>query len=122
VSLVSLILSVIRQSAGRLLRVNFPVLVHIPAPVEQAEVRPAVAGDVGHPSPELALTVSTIVAEHERRPFAALILLGDNIYPDGDPGRADEAVLGLRIVVLHHPPYSAGWHGSSRHVRRTLLR
>jgi 3',5'-cyclic AMP phosphodiesterase CpdA len=165
-------------------------------PVEHAQVRLAVAGDVGHPSTELDLTVATIVAEHQRRPFDAIILLGDNIYPDGDPGRLGEAVLdpfrpvlgrgvalaavlgnhdverglgddvarGLgmpgrwyersfgpaqlialdstrindreqmvwlsrvlkgvdpvfRIVALHHPPYSAGWHGSSRQVRHAL--
>jgi 3',5'-cyclic AMP phosphodiesterase CpdA len=144
----------------------------------------------------LELTVSAMVAEHERRPFDALILLGDNVYPDGDPDRVQQAVLdplapvlsrgvvleavlgnhdvqrgrgdevarrlgmpgrwyerrfgpvqlialdstrirdagqmrwlsqtlgrsdpGFRIVALHHPPYSAGWHGSSRDVRRAL--
>jgi 3',5'-cyclic AMP phosphodiesterase CpdA len=174
-----------------------PLAVCVPAPVmEAARVRLAVAGDVGHPSAELDLTVSAILVEHNRRPFDAIILLGDNIYPDGDPGRLDEAVLepfqpvlkqgvvltavlgnhdverglgddvarGLgmpwrwyertfgpaqlialdstrindrdqmdwlsqvlthmdpvfRIVALHHPPYSAGWHGSSRQVRRAI--
>jgi 3',5'-cyclic AMP phosphodiesterase CpdA len=26
----------------------------------------------------------------------------------------------FRVVALHHPPYSAGWHGSSRDVRRAF--
>jgi 3',5'-cyclic AMP phosphodiesterase CpdA len=140
--------------------------------------------------------VAVIAAEHARRPFDATVLLGDNIYPDGNPERLREAVLdplepilsrgvklhavlgnhdvdrglgdevarrlgmparwyerrfgglqlialdstriddpdqkswlietlsrdhpAFRIVALHHPPYSAGWHGSSRHVRRVL--
>jgi 3',5'-cyclic AMP phosphodiesterase CpdA len=135
-----------------------------------------------------------MAAEHARHRFDALLLLGDNVYPDGDPalvervvlepfqallddgvpllavlgnhdvGRGEgdlvaarlgmparwyEAVLGpvhllaldstqvgsraqrrwlaaalarspgrFRIVALHHPPWSAGWHGSSRDVRR----
>lgn len=164
--------------------------------VAAADLRLAVAGDVGHPSPELDRTVAVMVEEHERRPFDGLVLLGDNVYPDGDPARVDKAVLepfspilargvglsavlgnhdvqrgegdevarrlgmparwyqrqfgpiqlvaldstrcddrdqqdwlertlatgdcAFRIVALHHPPYSAGWHGSARVVRRAL--
>lgn len=159
-----------------------------------AALRLAVAGDVGHPSPELDRTVAVMAEEHGRRPFDALVLLGDNVYPDGDPARVGEAVLApfspvlargvdliavlgnhdvqrgegdevarllgmparwyerrfgpiqlvaldstlhddshqrdwlertlavsdcaFRIVALHHPPYSAGWHGSAKTVRR----
>jgi 3',5'-cyclic AMP phosphodiesterase CpdA len=166
------------------------------AQVASAELRLAIAGDVGHPSAELELTVAAMVDEHTRRPFDALVLLGDNIYPDGDPARVREAVLdplapiltrgvvlaavlgnhdvdrgqadevarrlgmparwyerrfgavqllaldstragdreqgawlertlagsdaAFRVVALHHPPYSAGWHGSSRVVRRAF--
>jgi predicted phosphodiesterase len=165
--------------------------------VASAVVRLAVAGDVGHPTTEQALTVSAMMSEHERRPFDALVLLGDNVYPDGDPARVQDAVLepfapllargvgltavlgnhdvergygeevarrlgmparwyerrfgpvqlialdstrsgdrhqamwlettlagsdaAFRIVALHHPPYSAGWHGSSRDARRAFL-
>jgi predicted phosphodiesterase len=166
--------------------------------VASAQLRLAVAGDVGHPSAALEVTVAGMTAEHARRHFDALVLLGDNIYPDGDPERAGEAVLeplapiltrgvdlvavlgnhdvdrgrgdevasrlgmparwyerrfgplqlialdstrvadrdqrrwidrtladsdaAFRVVALHHPPYSAGWHGSSRDVRRAFER
>jgi 3',5'-cyclic AMP phosphodiesterase CpdA len=164
--------------------------------VASAELRLAIAGDVGHPSSELEVSVAAMVDEHARRPFDGLVLLGDNIYPDGDPARVREAVLdplapiltrgvvlvavlgnhdvdrgqpdevarrlgmparwyerrfgpvqlialdstragdrqqrawldrtlaesdaAFRVVALHHPPYSAGWHGSSRDVRRAF--
>ena len=156
-------------------------------------LRVAVAGDVGHPSPQLEATVAAMMRAARTRPFDALVLLGDNVYPDGDPERLDEAVLrpftpilsqGARllpvlgnhdvqagkddvlvrrlgmpgrwyacllgdvlfvgldstrpddreqqawledtlsgnpaswtVVALHHPPYSAGWHGSDLAVR-----
>lgn len=159
--------------------------------------RVAVVGDVGHPSPELGATVAGLVRASAQRPFDALVLLGDNVYPDGDPALLDQAVLrpfapllgagvpplavlgnhdvqaghgdeiarllgmpgrwyvatlgdalfvgldstrpycaeqrewledtlaGARarwiVVALHHPPYSAGWHGSERRVRRAFV-
>jgi 3',5'-cyclic AMP phosphodiesterase CpdA len=167
-----------------------------PSQISGAALRLAVAGDVGHPSPELDRTVAAMADEHARRPFDALVLLGDNVYPDGDPAKVGEAVLepfspilaggvglsavlgnhdvqrgegdeiarrlgmparwyerwfgpiqlvaldstryddheqrdwlehtlatgdcAFRIVALHHPPYSAGWHGSTKAVRRAL--
>jgi 3',5'-cyclic AMP phosphodiesterase CpdA len=173
-----------------------PVVPLTAAQIASAELRLAIAGDVGHPSAELGLTVAAMADEHARRPFDALVLLGDNIYPDGDPARVREAVLdplapilgpgidlvavlgnhdvdrgqpdevarrlgmparwyerrigpiqllaldstragdpeqgswlerrladsdaAFRVVALHHPPYSAGWHGSSRDVRRAF--
>ena len=173
-----------------------PIVPLTPFQVRRAEVRIAVAGDVGHPSPALDATVAAMAAEHNRRTFDGLVLLGDNVYADGDPDRVSEAVLepfapllsqgvGLtaalgnhdedrgrgdeiarrlgmparwyerrfgpiqlvvldstrpgdpeqkawldailasgdapfRAVALHHPPYSAGWHGSSRDVRRAF--
>jgi 3',5'-cyclic AMP phosphodiesterase CpdA len=166
------------------------------AQIAGASLRLAVAGDVGHPSPELDRTVAVMLEEHGRRPFDALVLLGDNVYPEGDPAQVGEAVLepfspllargvglsavlgnhdvqrgegdevarrlgmparwyerrfgpiqlialdstrhddrdqadwleqtlavsdcAFRIVALHHPPYSAGWHGSSKPVRRAF--
>jgi predicted phosphodiesterase len=173
-----------------------PIVLLAAEQVVSAELRLAIAGDVGHPSAALEVTVAAMTAEHDRRPFDALVLLGDNIYPDGDPERAGEAVLdplapiltrgvalaavlgnhdvdrgrgdevasrlgmpgrwyerrfgpiqlialdstsaadrhqqewidrtlagsdaAFRVVALHHPPYSAGWHGSSRDVRRAF--
>jgi predicted phosphodiesterase len=158
-------------------------------------VRIAVAGDVGHPSAALNRTIAAMAKEAEHRPFDALVLLGDNVYPDGDPAMVDAAVLEpfapvletgaelvavlgnhdvesgrgdevarrlgmpdrwyqrrigpahvlaldstragdprqlawlrsalggpvspFRIVAMHHPPYSAGWHGSSHRLRWT---
>lgn len=159
--------------------------------------RVGVVGDVGHPSPELDLTVAGLARASADRRFDALILLGDNVYPDGDPALLERAVLvpfvpllsaGVRplavlgnhdveaghgdeiarrlgmpgrwystkvgealfvgldstrpgcteqrawlaaalagsdatwlVVALHHPPYSAGWHGSERRVRRAFV-
>lgn len=159
--------------------------------------RVAVVGDVGHPSPELDATVAGLARASADRRFDALVLLGDNVYPDGDPALLDDAVLrpfapllgagvpplavlgnhdvqagygdeiarrlgmpgrwyaatlgealfvGLDstrphcdeqrawlaatlartratwiVVALHHPPYSAGWHGSDRRVRRAFV-
>ena len=164
--------------------------------VPAARLRLAVVGDVGHPSPELDATVAALVRASTVRRFDGLVLLGDNVYPDGDPSRVEEAVLepfrpllregvpllpvlgnhdvqassgddlvrllgmpgrwyslqlppllfvGLdstrphdgsqrawlertlacsnsawTVVALHHPPYSAGWHGSDRSVRRAF--
>jgi 3',5'-cyclic AMP phosphodiesterase CpdA len=162
-------------------------------PWADVRLRIAIAGDVGHPSPHLDATVAAMMRAAGPRRFDALVLLGDNVYPDGDPGRLDEAVLrpfapvlaqGARllpvlgnhdvqagradvlvrrlgmpgrwyacrlgdvlfvgldstrpddreqqawladtlaeaeaawtVVALHHPPYSAGWHGSDLAVR-----
>jgi 3',5'-cyclic AMP phosphodiesterase CpdA len=191
------VLSLLRRSARRTSGLYPEQALNKAGPaVELAQHRIAVAGDVGHPSVMLDRTVAVIAMEHERRPFDAIVLLGDNIYPDGDPERLKEAVLdplkpilsrgvilhavvgnhdvyrglgdevarglgmparwyerrfgnlqlialdstcihsldqkrwlietlsrnrpAFRIVALHHPPYSAGWHGSSRDVRRAL--
>jgi 3',5'-cyclic AMP phosphodiesterase CpdA len=190
-------MGLVRRAARRIMgNEPSPIARLTAAQVASAELRLAIAGDVGHPSAELDLSVAAMVDEHARRPFDALVLLGDNIYPDGDPARVREAVLdplapiltrgvvlaavlgnhdvdrgqadevarGLgmparwyerrfgpvqllaldstrlgdpeqgawlertlagsnatfRVAALHHPPYSAGWHGSSRDVRRAF--
>ncbi|HEX4541407.1 MAG TPA: metallophosphoesterase [Acidimicrobiales bacterium] len=190
-------MGLVRRAARRVLGNELPLVVPLTAAqVGSAGLRLAIAGDVGHPSAELELSVAAMVDEHARRPFDALVLLGDNIYPDGDPARVGEAVLDplapilgrgvvlvavlgnhdvdrgqpdevarrlgmparwyerqfgpvqllaldstragdreqgawlertlagsdatFRVVALHHPPYSAGWHGSSRDVRRSF--
>lgn len=168
----------------------------LPGSEEHVRLRLAVAGDVGHPSPELDATVAAIARSTEQVPLDGLVLLGDNVYPDGDPALVHDAVLapfapvlergvplfavlgnhdvqsgrgdqvatqlgmparwyveqlgdvrfiGLdstqaedpaqrdwlaevlsasgsawTVVALHHPPYSAGWHGSDRAVRRSF--
>lgn len=151
--------------------------------------RIAVVGDVGYANDRAAKTGAAIVRAGADRPYDALLLLGDNVYPAGDPthlqaavfgpfgpvldtgarlmailgnhdvmnGHADAQVAGLgmpgrwysevigdvtfvaldsnephnpvqrawleetlagatttwKIVALHHPPYSAGYQGSS---------
>jgi predicted phosphodiesterase len=161
------------------------------------QVRIAAVGDGGEPGPPLD-AVSREVRELSRGdPYDALVLLGDNVYPDGDPegleetvfqpfgpllfggtallavlgnhdvqaghGRAQLEALGQsgrfwartfgsevlivgldsnepddreqrafledtlkgatarwKIVVLHHPPYSAGREKSDKEVRRAF--
>jgi 3',5'-cyclic AMP phosphodiesterase CpdA len=153
----------------------------------------AAAGDVGDSGSRIDSTGEAIAALGRSDPYDALILLGDNVYPSGDPaglsktvfepfrgvldqgsdlvaivgnhdvknGNADPQmralgmpgrwwsrtigdvlIVGLdsndadnadqleflertlarsnarwKIVALHHPPYSAGYQGSSEHVR-----
>ena len=67
---------------------------------DEVRLRVAVAGDVGHPSPRLDATVAAMVRAAATRPFDALVLLGDNVYPDGDPARLEQAVLGPFAPVL----------------------
>ena len=158
--------------------------------------RIAVAGDVGYANDRAAKTAAAIVRAGAERPYDALLLLGDNVYPAGDPtrvpatvfepfgpvldtgarlmailgnhdvmggnGDAQVAALGMpgqwysevigdvtfialdsnepdnavqrawveqtlaaatttwRIVALHHPPYSAGYQGSSLENREAF--
>ena len=157
----------------------------------------AVAGDVGDSGTRLDATAAAMARLHDGDPFDDLLLLGDNVYPAGDPSRlpatvfepfepvltgshaatllailgnhddangtAQLAALGMRrrwwsveredvllvgldsnrvddreqrrwlettlrrsdatwkIVAVHHPPYSAGYQGSSRAVRDTFV-
>jgi hypothetical protein len=160
-----------------------------------AEFHLAVAGDVGEPGDRIDETGLAVARVAQAEPFDALLLTGDNVYPDGDPagladtvfgpfsdvldegtdllavvgnhdakgvwadaqlaalgmaGRhwvaryGDVVVVGLdstdlgadqlaflddelgastsrwRIVAIHHPPYSAGYQGSSEDVRDAL--
>ena len=165
-----------------------------PFPADDPPVlRLAAAGDVGTGSAAERGTADTMAALGEDRPFDGLLLLGDNVYPNGDPARLDAAVfdpfaatldagaqllpvlgnhdvqdsngneqvaalgmpgrwyskrlgpvlfIGLdstqannptqqawleqtlaattapwKIVTMHHPMYSAGWHGSNATTR-----
>ena len=162
----------------------------------QPLVRLAVVGDVGTGSEAAYRTAGAITEAGRVRPFDGLILLGDNVYPDGNPRRLPYAVfwpfrplldagtrllpvlgnhdvqagygeaqlraLGMpgrwyavrlgellvvaldsnrpddrsqlawierilersdarwTIAILHHPPYSAGWHGSDERAREAF--
>jgi hypothetical protein len=166
----------------------------LPAPGARPAVRLAAVGDIGTGDAEEQATADAIDAIPGR--YDGLVLLGDNIYPSGDPtriratvfepfgetladgtdliavlgnhdvmngnGPRQVAALGVpgrwyawhhgpvllivldstrpddpaqlawlertlataterwRIVALHHPPYSEGWHGASVDVRRAF--
>lgn len=158
----------------------------------------AVAGDVGDSGHRLTATANAMAAIGAAEPYDALLLLGDNVYPDGDPAKLPDTVfspfgpviaegtellailgnhdvlngngpgqmaaLGMpgrwwstelaggevllvgvdsnlvdnpdqrawldatlgssrarwKIVAVHHPPYSAGYQGSSLEVREAF--
>jgi 3',5'-cyclic AMP phosphodiesterase CpdA len=163
-----------------------------PLPDGEPALHLAVAGDVGDSGRRLRATARAVATLGERLPWDGLLLLGDNVYPSGDPSRLQETVFGpfarvldgaplyavlgnhdvagghgdeqaaalgmpgrwwarhlggvllvgldttlvgepdqrawledtlasatepWRIVALHHPPYSAGYQGSSREAR-----
>ena len=166
--------------------------VHDPVP----ELHLAVIGDGGDGGARIDATGAAVAQVAEFDPFDTLLLLGDNVYPAGDPtklpdtvfepfadvlaggadllailgnhnvkeGRGDEQMVALgmpgrywaelngdvlivgldstemedpeqlqfladtlasatatwKIVAVHHPPYSAGYQGSSLKVRETL--
>jgi 3',5'-cyclic AMP phosphodiesterase CpdA len=170
---------------------------YVPFPTADAPlVRLAVAGDTGDAGSRLDETGLAMASIAKNDPFDLMLLLGDCVYPYGDPGRVEElvyepfapvlssgtdllAILGnhdvmkgrgdaeleamgidsrwwsverdglflvgldstqagdaeqhrwlertlasdaaqsarWRVVALHHPPYSAGYQGSSREAR-----
>lgn len=50
----------------------------------------AAVGDIGDGSPAQKQVADAIAAEHARRPLDLLLLLGDLVYPDGDPAEVDK--------------------------------
>lgn len=56
-------------------------------------VRMAVAGDTGTGDAAQLATAQRMATENQKRPYDALVLLGDLIYEDGDAARVDEVVL-----------------------------
>lgn len=169
---------------------------YLPAPSTDLPLaRIAAIGDVGTGDDEERATAD-VMAGMPGLAYDALVLLGDNVYPAGNPGRLDATVfapfggvldrgaqllaalgnhdvlndngddqaeaLGMparwyawssgpvevivldttraqdplqrawleqtlsssvavwKIVAMHHPPYSAGWHGSSERVRHAF--
>jgi hypothetical protein len=93
----------------------------VPVEVEQAEVRLAVAGDA------VAARLGMPARWYARR-FGPvqLVALDSTAVPDPDQQAWLAATLAapggrFRLVALHHPPYSAGWHGSTRDVRRAWV-
>ncbi len=76
-----------------------------PSPVAQAQadglpLRIAVAGDVGTGKPAAWRTAAGMARLEEEGEFAALLLLGDNVYPNGDPDLLQTAVFDPFADVL----------------------
>ncbi len=60
----------------------------------------AVAGDVGDSGRRFKLTAEAMATLGATEPFDDVLLLGDNVYPDGDPARLDSAVFQPLAPVL----------------------
>lgn len=67
---------------------------------EQPLVRIAVLGDVGTGESDEVAMARRVAALGATDPFDALVLLGDNVYPDGDPTRLGATVFGPFGPVL----------------------
>lgn len=62
----------------------------------------AVVGDVGHGGPRVRATGAAVAAVDAAQPLDGLVLLGDNVYPSGDPSRLGDTVFGPFAGVLDH--------------------
>ena len=69
-------------------------------PLAPALVRLAVVGDVGTRRPEVHQTARAMADTAARGPFRGLVLLGDNVYPHGEPSHLDAAVFSPFAAVL----------------------
>lgn len=67
----------------------------------------AVAGDVGDSGGRLDRTAATVAELDLRHPYDALVLLGDNVYPAGDPEGIRRTVFEPFAPVLEHAPLLA---------------
>lgn len=73
----------------------------VPFPAgSQPELHVAVAGDVGDPGGRLDATAAAMARAGETDPYDVLLLLGDNVYPSGDPDRLDATVFEPFAPVL----------------------
>ncbi|HET6954549.1 MAG TPA: metallophosphoesterase [Acidimicrobiales bacterium] len=67
----------------------------------------AVAGDVGDSGPRIRATGRAVARIDRVQPFDGLVLLGDNVYPSGDPAGLGDSVFGPFAEVLDHAPLFA---------------
>lgn len=72
-------------------------------PTDPPAVRLAVAGDVGTGDANAHETGRAIDSLERLGDYDALLLLGDNVYPDGAPERLDGTVFGPFSAVLDGP-------------------
>jgi 3',5'-cyclic AMP phosphodiesterase CpdA len=73
-----------------------------PLPADGEELHLALAGDVGDSGSRLEATADAVARADRAQPFDGLVLLGDNVYPEGDPDRVPETVFGPFAPVLDH--------------------
>jgi 3',5'-cyclic AMP phosphodiesterase CpdA len=64
------------------------------------ELRIAVAGDIGDSGSRIDATGEAMARLPGDKPFDVLLLLGDNVYPSGDPAKLPETVFGPFADVL----------------------
>lgn len=69
-------------------------------PGGEPNLRIAVVGDVGYGNDRERRTAAAIVEAGTGDPYDVLLLLGDNVYPTGDPTRLPETVFGPFAPVL----------------------
>jgi 3',5'-cyclic AMP phosphodiesterase CpdA len=77
---------------------------------ERSLVHLAVAGDVGGRGRDIKRVRATAEAVRQVdrvHPLDGLVLLGDNVYPSGDPARLEETVFGPFAEVIDHVPLFA---------------
>jgi hypothetical protein len=74
---------------------------------EGALVHLAVAGDVGGRGRRIRETGRAVARVDDAHPLDGLVLLGDNVYPSGDPARLGGTVFGPFAGVLDHVPLFA---------------
>jgi len=69
-------------------------------PGAQPELHVAVVGDVGDSGSRLTATADAVAEAGRTDPYDALLLLGDNVYPSGDPTKLHDTVFGPFAAVL----------------------
>ena len=69
-------------------------------PDDQPDLRLAVVGDVGTGATDAYAVAASMERAGTSDPFDALVLLGDNVYPDGDPTRLEATVFAPYGPVL----------------------
>ena len=67
---------------------------------DEPDLRLTAVGDVGYPGTREDATAAAMTDAGEWRPYDALVLLGDNVYPQGDPAKLDETVFEPFAPVL----------------------
>jgi 3',5'-cyclic AMP phosphodiesterase CpdA len=64
------------------------------------DVHFAVVGDIGDSGSRLDATANAVAAIGAQQAYDALLLLGDNVYPSGDPARLPDTVFGPFAATL----------------------